>query len=117
MVPSEENPVVGVRRAAARVLDHVVDFAPLGSDVAARDDAATVAKADGTPLVVAEHPFQRAELHDPACVVEHNPLHPSGASDVPRSGQRDRLGDSAYVSESATGLEVFSPHRDNERRG
>ena len=83
MVPAEENPVVGVRRAAARVLDHVVDFAPLGSDVAARDDAATVAKADGTPLVVAEHPFQRAELHDPACVVEHNPLHRSGARDMP----------------------------------
>lgn len=51
VVPAHQHAVVGMSGAAARVIVDVVDLTPLGLDVAARDDAASVAEPDGAALV------------------------------------------------------------------
>ena len=61
VVPAEQHPVIGVRRAALRVLLDVVDFAPAGGDTAAGDDAPAVAERDRAALVPVEDPFFGAD--------------------------------------------------------
>ena len=69
MEPAQKNAVVCVRRAAQRMADDMVDLAPGGRHVAARDDAAAVARDDRAALMSAEDPLWPAELDDPTAVV------------------------------------------------
>ena len=55
MMPAEEHPVVRMRRTASRMLMNVMDFTPTRTDMAAGDDASTIAERDREPLMVVEH--------------------------------------------------------------
>lgn len=85
VVPAQGHAVVGVRRAAAGVLGHVMDLAPARCDVAAGNQALAIASHDRTPLMHGEDPIRDADADDPALVEQH-PLDSSGARRV----QRDR---------------------------
>ena len=56
--PAQQNAVVGVGGPAPRMLLDMVDLAPVGPDMTAGDDAATVPNTDPATLVVREDPLQ-----------------------------------------------------------
>lgn len=82
VVPTQGHAVVSVSGAALRVLDDAMDFAPLGTNPAARDDATTVTGRDAPALVGVEGSQRVAELDDPAVLGEDEALDASAARDL-----------------------------------
>ena len=110
VMPAEHHSVVDVGRPTTGMFVNVVDFAPLGGDVAARDDASAVAQGDRPPLMVCEDALEGAERQHPPRGIERDALHRTRTGDVACRGERDRLIASADVGEAAARSEVFGPH-------
>ncbi len=68
--------------AAVGVLGDVVDLAPGRGDVAAGDEALTVAEGDRATLMRGKIPVGGADADDPPVRVEQHPLHPAAHAGV-----------------------------------
>src|SRR6187402_1216214 len=101
-------------RSAPRVLLDVMDLAPLRRNVAARNDAAAVAKGDRPALVVVENSVEGLDRHDTAVGARDHALDGTAARDVPRRGDRDGSVIPGQVRMPTSVCQVFLTHRDDE---
>ena len=116
VVPTQQHPVVGVRRTAVGPFADVINFAPDRGDVAPGDEASAVAEADRFALVGGEDPVEDPDLHDPTVRVEGDPLHHAGARDVSGDGEGDGFVAPVDVRVPGTGGEVRLADFNNQGR-
>ncbi|HWM17443.1 MAG TPA: hypothetical protein VNP97_12735, partial [Microbacterium sp.] len=116
VVPAEQNAIVGVRRAAARVLVHVVKLAPTRAHVASGDHTPTVTERDREPLMMVEHPVRGLDRDDATAIVGDHSLYGAAAGDLSCDRDRHGLFATLDVSEPAIIREVFRPDRDDKCR-
>ncbi len=118
MEPAKQRAVVSMGRTASRMLLDMVDFAPLRRHLATGDETSAVANGDRSPLVVIEDPVGCRQRHDAAARPQDDPLHRTGACDVPRDRERNRLIVAWDPRQALVLCEVRLSHRDDEgRRG
>ena len=87
--PAQRNTVVGGRRAASRMLDHVVDLAPRRRHVTPGDQALAVTGDDRAPLMHREDPIGDRDADD-APLIEQHTLDRSRAAGLSRDTDRHR---------------------------
>lgn len=110
MVKAQRDTVVWMSGASVGELDDVMDFAPRGGNVAARDDAASVAKHDRSALVGVEYALRRPEPHDAAATVHDHSLDAADATNVSNGRERNWLTDAVGISVPTIRRQVFLPH-------
>src|SRR5690606_35833649 len=99
--PAAQHSVAGVSRSASSIAGHMVDFAPAGWNVAARDEATTVAQGDGLALVRGEAALGRTEFDDAAVGVEADVLGAASAGELFHAGEGDGVVDAVDPADTA----------------